>query len=98
MVVTGGTARRVSLEQQGITMAAKTGTAENPHGRSHSVFVAYAPAENPQIAVGIIVENAGFGGVVAAPIASLMIEKYLTGTITRTELMQQSLLQRSEGM
>jgi penicillin-binding protein 2 len=98
MVVTGGTARRVSLEHIGIRMAAKTGTAENPHGKSHSVFVAYAPADDPQIAVGIIVENAGFGGVVAAPIASLMIEKYLTGAISRPEMVQSTRALRSEGM
>jgi len=98
MATTAGTGRRVSLEQQGILIASKTGTAENPHGRSHSVFVAYAPADDPQIAIGIIVEQAGFGGVVAAPIASLMIEKYLTGTIVREDLMRQALTQRSEGM
>lgn len=98
MVVTGGTARRVSLHHLGIRMAAKTGTAENPHGRSHSVFVAYAPVEDPRIAIGIIVENAGFGGVVAAPIASLMIEQYLTGQITRPAMVQSTRALRSEGM
>jgi penicillin-binding protein 2 len=98
MVVTAGTARRVSLEAMGITMGAKTGTAENPHGRSHSVFIAYAPAENPQIAIGTIVENAGFGGVVAGPISSLLMEQYLTGRVTRDDMVRQMLALRSEGM
>jgi penicillin-binding protein 2 len=97
-VVEAGTARRAGLAQHGIQVAAKTGTAENPHGRSHSVFVAYAPADDPQIAVGIIVEQAGFGGVVAAPIASLVIEQFLVGEITRPEMVQQIRTLRSEGM
>ena len=98
MVVTAGTARRMSLEPMGIAVAAKTGTAENPHGRSHSVFIAYAPAENPQIAIGTIVENAGFGGVVAGPISSLLMEQYLTGRVTRDDMVRQMLALRSEGM
>jgi penicillin-binding protein 2 len=61
----------------------KTGTAQNPHGKDHSIFIAFAPKENPKIAIAVYVENAGFGATWAAPIASLMIEKYLTDTITR---------------
>jgi penicillin-binding protein 2 len=83
-VVTAGTARRSQIE--GITMAGKTGTAENPLGDDHAVFIAYAPVDNPRVAVGIIVENAGFGSTTAAPIASLMIEQYLRGETTRPDL------------
>lgn len=93
-----GDGSRVNLRHIGVTLAAKTGTAENPHGRSHSVYIAYAPADDPQIAVGIIVENAGYGATVAAPIASLVIEQYLTGRIQRPELVRQQLVLRSEGM
>lgn len=74
-----GTARRARISD--ITVAGKTGTAQNPHGEDHSVFIAFAPAENPKIAIAVFVENAGFGGTWAAPIASLMIERYLKGTI-----------------
>jgi penicillin-binding protein 2 len=63
----------------GISMAGKTGTAQNPHGKDHSVFFAFAPVDNPKIAIAVVVENAGFGATWAAPIASLMIEQYLTG-------------------
>jgi len=76
----GGTARRAYID--GIEVCGKTGTAENPHGKDHSIFMAFAPRENPQIAIAVFVENTGdFGGTWAAPIASLMIEKYLKGTI-----------------
>ena len=60
------------------------GTSENPHGNDHSVFFAFAPKDDPQIAIAVYVENAGFGGTWAAPIASLMIEKYLNGSVSRT--------------
>jgi penicillin-binding protein 2 len=65
----------------GIEVCGKTGTSQNPHGDDHSVFYAFAPADKPTIAIAVYVENAGWGGTVAAPIASLMIEKYLTGDI-----------------
>lgn len=74
-----GTARFSKIE--GISVAGKTGTAENPHGDDHSLFMGFAPADNPQIAIAVVVENAGFGSQWAAPIASLMIEKYLRGFI-----------------
>lgn len=73
----GGTARRARTDS--ITICGKTGTAENPHGEDHSVFIAFAPKDNPKIAIAVYVENAGFGGTWAAPIASLMIEKYIKG-------------------
>jgi penicillin-binding protein 2 len=64
-----------------ISICGKTGTSQNPHGEDHSVFYAFAPKDNPKIAVAVYVENAGWGGTYAAPIASLVIEKYLTGEI-----------------
>lgn len=70
----------------GIVACGKTGTAENPHGDSHAVFSCFAPRQNPKIAIVCLVENAGFGGIWSAPIVSLMVEKYLTGKITRPEL------------
>jgi penicillin-binding protein 2 len=82
--VVQGTATNAKVE--GITIAGKTGTAQNPHGKDHSLFVCFAPAEDPKIAIGIMVENAGFGNTYAAPIASLMVEKYLRDSISRPEL------------
>jgi penicillin-binding protein 2 len=82
--VESGTAGRLKIE--GIPYGAKTGTAENPHGKPHSVFVCFAPIENPKIAIGILIENAGGGNTVAGPIARLLLEKYLTGKITRPDL------------
>jgi penicillin-binding protein 2 len=61
----------------GIEVAGKTGTAQNPHGEDHSCFIAYAPADDPQIAVAVIAENAGGGGAVAAPMAREVIKAYL---------------------
>lgn len=63
----------------GIEICGKTGTAQNPHGKDHSVFFAFAPKNKPKIAIAVFVENAGFGATWAAPIASLLIEQYLTG-------------------
>lgn len=74
-----GTARFSRIDS--IQVAGKTGTAENPHGDDHSLFMGFAPADNPKIAVAVVVENAGFGSQWAAPMASLMIEKYLRGYI-----------------
>ena len=65
-----------------IIVCGKTGTAQNPHGKDHSVFIAFAPKDDPKIAIMVFVENAGFGATYAAPIASLMIEKYLKGEIS----------------
>jgi penicillin-binding protein 2 len=81
-VVEKGTGRQAKL--QDITVCGKTGTAQNPHGEDHSIFIAFSPKENPQIAISVIVENSGFGGTWAAPIASLMIEKYATGSVSDT--------------
>ena len=72
----GGTAGRTGIE--GIVICGKTGTAQNSHGKDHSLFIAFAPKDNPKIAVAAIVENGGYGASWAAPICNLMIEKYLT--------------------
>ena len=74
-----------------ISQCGKTGTVQNPHGKDHSMFIAFAPYENPKIALAVIVENSGYGSTWAAPIASLMIEKYLTGEVKRTRLEQRIL-------
>lgn len=79
-----GTARHYKIP--GISMCGKTGTTDNSHGRPHSIFFGYAPAESPKIAIAVIIENAGFGSTWACPIASLCIEQYLTGTIEREDL------------
>lgn len=63
-------------------MCGKTGTAQNPHGENHSVFVAYAPRDNPKIAIAVVVENSGEGAHWAAPIASFIVEKYLRDSIS----------------
>lgn len=76
----GGTARVARIPN--IRVCGKTGTAQNPHGKDHSIFIAFAPKEDPKIAIAVFVENAGFGATYAAPIASLMIEKYLVGSIS----------------
>jgi penicillin-binding protein 2 len=70
----------------GIEMCGKTGTAQNPHGKNHSIFIAFAPKDNPRIAVAVVVENAGFGATYAAPIASLIIEKYLNRVVKRKNI------------
>lgn len=80
MAVLGGTCRLANLP--GIEVCGKTGTAQNPHGRDHSVFMGFAPYHNPKIAIAVYVENAGFGATYGVPIGSLMIEKYLTGEIS----------------
>ncbi len=66
-----------------ITMCGKTGTSQNQKGKDHSIFIAFAPKDNPKIAIAVFVENAGFGGFAAAPIASLIVEKYLKGRVDR---------------
>ena len=82
--VQSGTA--AALKINGVDYCAKTGTAENPHGKDHSVFVAFAPKINPKIAIAVLVENAGFGATWAGPIATLMMEKYLNSKVIRTDL------------
>lgn len=99
-VYTFGTAR--SLKSKEIIIAGKTGTAENyarVNGKriklkDHSIFVAYAPADDPKIAIAVFIENGGFGAQLAGPIATCMIEKYLLNRITRTDL-ENKVLNRS---
>jgi penicillin-binding protein 2 len=79
-----GTARSVQIPE--IKMLAKTGAAQNPHGKDHSVFVCIAPKEEPKIVVFCLVENGGFGATVAAPIASLITEYYLNREVKRKDL------------
>jgi penicillin-binding protein 2 len=81
--VPGGTGKMARLED--IVVCGKTGTVQNPHGEDHSVFFAFAPMNKPKIAVAVFVENAGWGGTWAAPIASLIIEKYLKGKVSDPE-------------
>ena len=75
-----GTASDVRLP--GIEYCAKTGTAQNPHGKNHSIFTCFAPRKNPQIAVAVVVENAGYGATWAGPIATLIMEKYLKDSLS----------------
>lgn len=75
---TGGLARI-----PGVISAGKTGTAENPHGEDHAWYVGFAPFESPRIAVAVMLENSGFGGAKAAPVAGLLMEKYLYGQLRR---------------
>ncbi|HET6989667.1 MAG TPA: penicillin-binding transpeptidase domain-containing protein [Bacteroidia bacterium] len=91
-VLVSGTARASAIP--GIEMCGKTGTAQNPHGDNHSVFVCFAPRINPKICVAVLVENAGQGAWWAAPIASLMVEQYLKGNIPEPE--RQVILKRME--
>jgi len=79
-VVDHGTA--LGSKISGIVMCGKTGTAQNPHGEDHSVFVAFAPRDNPKIAIAVVVENSGEGSKWAAPIASFIVEKYLRDSIS----------------
>lgn len=78
--VSGGTGYSVKIN--GIEMCGKTGTVQNPHGENHAVFFAFAPRVNPKIAIAVFVENAGYGGTWAGPIASMLVEKYINDTIT----------------
>ena len=71
----GGTAFGTGVDD--IVICAKTGTAQNPHGQDHSLYIAFAPRDKPKIAIAVVVENGGYGATWAAPIANLMIEKYL---------------------
>ena len=86
-----GTAWYSKIED--IEMCGKTGTVQNPHGKDHSVFVAFAPRDNPKIAIAVVVENAGFGATWSAPIASLMVEKYIKKTISRPQVYVDRIIQ-----
>jgi len=84
VVEVGGTARRGSMDS--VIVCGKTGTVQNPHGKDHSIFIAFAPMDDPQIAIAVVVENSGdYGGTWAAPIASLMMEMYMNRKVIREE-------------
>lgn len=91
-VATMGTARWFQIDS--VSMCGKTGTAENPHGDDHSLFMAFAPADNPKIAIAVIVENAGFGSTTALPIASLLIEKYIKRKVLRKDVEEDMLTKK----
>ncbi|MDR1883984.1 MAG: penicillin-binding protein 2 [Prevotella sp.] len=76
--VTGGTCRAINLLPD-IEVCGKTGTAENPHGKDHSIFLGFAPRDNPKAAIFVIVENAGYGATFGVPVGRLMMQKYLKG-------------------
>ncbi len=100
LVMTVGTGRGVQIP--GYELCGKTGTAQNPHGDDHSVFVMFGPKDNPKIAIAVLVENAGFGAAYAAPIASLMVEQYLTGKVLRKDMelrmMESDLIHKTPGL
>lgn len=86
----GGTGASVRIN--GIEMCGKTGTVQNPHGENHAVFFAFAPRINPKIAIAVFVENAGYGGTWAGPIASMLVEKHIRDTITLPKYLQDRIL------
>ncbi|MBR2146156.1 MAG: penicillin-binding protein 2 [Muribaculaceae bacterium] len=83
MAVVGGTCRGANLP--GLDVCGKTGTVQNPHGRDHSVFMGFAPKDDPKIAICVYVENAGFGAQVAVPLGARIFERYLLGKTEDTE-------------
>jgi penicillin-binding protein 2 len=85
-VVSEGSSRYYT-DIEDIPTAGKTGTSQNPHGQDHGWFIAFAPYDNPQIAIAVLTENSGYGSISAAPIASLLIEKYLSGEVNRSYVM-----------
>ena len=80
-VMTDGTGRFYNVPE--LKICGKTGTVENPHGEDHALFIGFAPQDDPKIAIAVAVENAGFGSTWACPIATMVIEQYLTGEIKR---------------
>ena len=85
-VFLSGTANSSAIDH--LSMAGKTGTAENPHGQDHSIFIGFVPIEIPVIAVAVIVENGYWGSRWAAPIGSLLMEAYVTDSISRPRLLK----------
>jgi penicillin-binding protein 2 len=96
--------RRVVTEGSGrfyadipdIEVAGKTGTAQNPHGEDHGWFIAFAPVDDPQIAVAVLSEVSGYGSITSAPVASLLIEQYLNGAVERERVLNYTLNFRPE--
>lgn len=83
-VMTDGTGKWYNIPE--LQICGKTGTVQNPHGEDHALFIGFAPKDDPKIAIAVAVENAGFGSTWACPIATLIIEQYLSGQISRTWL------------
>ncbi|MDR1516932.1 MAG: penicillin-binding protein 2 [Dysgonamonadaceae bacterium] len=82
--VTGGTCRAINLSPQ-VIVCGKTGTAQNPHGDDHSLFMGFAPKDNPEVTIAVIVENGRFGATNAVPIARLMLQQYFNDSIPPSE-------------
>jgi len=101
-MVVENTNASVFMRIPGLIMCGKTGTVQNPHGKDHAAFMAFAPRENPQIAISVYVENSGFGSTFAAPIASLLVEKYLKRDIAEsrkwveTRMLEMDLINRNQ--
>ncbi|MDU1890740.1 MAG: penicillin-binding protein 2 [Dysgonomonas sp.] len=81
--VTGGTCRGINIPD--MEVCGKTGTAENPHGKDHSIFMGFAPKNEPKVAIFVLVENAGFGATFAVPIGRLMVQKYMKGEVPASD-------------
>jgi len=97
LVVNGPGGTGAAARVPGISVAGKTGTAQNPHGKDHAWFVGFAPFENPEITVCVLVENAGFGGTQAAPLAAKLIERYLKWEPEGAKTLQATLDSRDKG-
>jgi penicillin-binding protein 2 len=83
-----------SIRMDSVIICGKTGTVQNPHGADHSAFVAFAPRDNPKIAIAVFIQNAGFGATYAAPIAGLIMEKFLTDSISpRRKAVEQRMIE-----
>ncbi len=78
VVAPGGTARGAAIP--GLEVCGKTGTSQNPHGKDHSIFIGFAPKDNPKIAVAAVIENGGYGATYAAPMATVLLERFLAGS------------------
>jgi len=92
--VTMGTCRGINL-QPFLEVCGKTGTAENPHGDDHSLFMGFAPKDDPQVAIAVVVENGRFGATNAVPIARLMMQHYFRGEIPESDRwLESSLINR----
>jgi len=86
VVLAGMTVWKRGVVMDSVVICGKTGTSQNAKGKDHSIFIGFAPKDNPKIAIACFVENAGFGGYAAAPIASLMIERYIKRRTVRKNL------------
>jgi penicillin-binding protein 2 len=92
--VTVGTCRGINLEPL-VEVCGKTGTSENPHGDDHSLFMGFAPKDNPEVAIAVIVENGRYGATNAVPIARLMLQKYFRGEIPESDKwLEQTIMSR----